>query len=379
MSEQQASPRVRQAMQRAVRLASRGHGLVEPNPMVGCVLLDENDRMISEGFHTRLGAAHAEVEALRAAGSRARGATAVITLEPCNHQGRTGPCTDALLQAGVRRVFYAVADPFPRAAGGAQRLRAAGMEVHQLRSSAAEELALPFLKRVLTRLPWITVKWAASIDGRIALSSKASKWISGERARRMVHRERGRVDAVMTGIGTVLADDPRLNARDVSIRRVAMRVVYDPLAHTPPQCAMLARAEDGRVAILVLPAALRDDEVAARAHALERAGATLVDLGTEGQVTPACAALFELGVSTMLVEAGGGLVGKLFAEQLVDEIFTFIGPIVIGDANAISSVRGLRTDAMTDAVHARLIAVRRRGDDALLHYRCTSLQSLGLQ
>ncbi len=378
MSDCASSFRFKRAMDRAVRLASRGHGFVEPNPMVGCVILDEDGNAISEGYHTRVGAPHAEVEALVRAGSRARGATAVVTLEPCNHQGRTGPCTQALIDAGVRRVVYAVADPFPRAAGGAQRLRDAGIEVLSISSPRAEELALPFLKRVVTQLPWMTVKWAASIDGRIALRSRASKWISGERARRMVHRERGRVDGVLTGIGTVITDNPRLNARETRVRRRAMRIVYDPLANTPLGCAMLEQSSEGQVVILALPEAARDAEVAARVRALEAAGARVVELGESGEMTPAFIALFAQGVSTVLVEAGGGLVGKLFAENLVDEVFSFVGPIIIGDANALSSVRGLRTDAMRDAIPARLLAVRRRDGDALLHYRCTSMASLGL-
>ncbi len=365
-------------MARAVRLASRGHGLVEPNPMVGCVILDDDGRTISEGYHTRIGAGHAEADALAAAAGRARGATAVVTLEPCNHQGRTPPCSEALIHAGVRRVFYAVGDPFPRAAGGAQRLREAGIEVAPLPSFDAEELALPFLKRVVTRLPWVSVKWAASIDGRIALQSRASKWISGERARRMVHRERGRVDAILTGIGTVLSDNPRLNARGEKIRRLALRIVYDPLANTPLDCALLEDAREGQVTILVLPESVRDTSAAARARALVAAGANLIELGESGEITPACRTLFDLGISTILVEAGGGLVGKLFAERLVDEIFSFVGPLIIGDANAIASVRGLRTDAMQQAIPARLLSVRRRDADALLHYRCTTLASLAL-
>ena len=236
MTPLQEEHRLRQAMTRAVRLASRGHGGAEPNPMVGCVLLDAELRTIADGYHAKCGGAHAEIEALRAAGARAQGSTAVVTLEPCNHHGRTGPCAEALINAGVRRVYFAVRDPSPLATGGAQRLRDTGIEVHQLRSTAAEELVLPFVKCMTQQLPWITVKWAASIDGRIALSSRDSKWISGERARHMVHRERGRVDAVMTGIGTILADDPRLNARGVALKRRAMRVIYDPLANTPPRC-----------------------------------------------------------------------------------------------------------------------------------------------
>ncbi len=375
----QEEHRLRQAMTRAVRLASRGHGGAEPNPMVGCVLLDAELRTIADGYHAKCGGAHAEIEALRAAGARAQGSTAVVTLEPCNHHGRTGPCAEALINAGVRRVYFAVRDPSPLAAGGAQRLRDAGIEVHQLRSTEAEELVLPFVKCMTQQLPWITVKWAASIDGRIALSSRDSKWISGERARHMVHRERGRVDAVMTGIGTILADDPRLNARGVALKRRAMRVIYDPLANTPPHAAVLERADEGKTVLLVLPQDVRDEATSARIRTLVEKGASLVDIGTRGEITPAMRTLFTMGVSTVLIEAGGGLVGKLFAEGLVDELFTFVGPLVIGDASAVSSVRGLRPDSMTDAVHARLIAVRRRDGDALLHYRFTSFASLGLQ
>jgi len=221
-------PAIRMLLDRAVRLASRGHGGAEPNPMVGCVIVDPEGRVVGEGFHARCGGPHAEIEALRAAGGRARGATAVVTLEPCAHRGRTGPCADALIEAGVARVLYAVPDPNPIARGGAARLREAGIAAERVRHAGADELARPFVKRMTTGLPWVSAKWAQSLDGAIALASGESKWISGGRSRAMVHRERGRVDAILTGIGTVL--DRRHRRQELAHHhRQRLRVlVFDP-------------------------------------------------------------------------------------------------------------------------------------------------------
>jgi diaminohydroxyphosphoribosylaminopyrimidine deaminase/5-amino-6-(5-phosphoribosylamino)uracil reductase len=305
--------RIRTLLGRAVRLAARGHGGAEPNPMVGCVIVDARGEVISEGFHRRCGGPHAEVDALAAAGERARGATAIVTLEPCAHRGRTGPCTDALRAAGIARVLYAVADPNPLAAGGGAQLSAAGIQAELFPHDGARELVLPFVKRVQTGLPWISAKWAQSIDGAIALANGDSKWLSCARSRRMVHRERGRVDAILTGIGTVIADDPQLTARGVRILR----------------------------------------------------------LGAGDTMRAPLATLAKEGVARVLVEAGGGVVGRLLREEILDEAWVFVAPFVIGDDLARRSVRGLTPAVLAAVARARLMSVRQRGTDALLHYRWT--------
>lgn len=352
-------------MDRAVRIASRGHGGAEPNPMVGCVISTAVGEPIAEGFHRRCGGPHAEIEALRAAGDRARGATAIVTLEPCAHRGRTGPCADALIEAGVARVVYAVPDPNPLARGGAERLREAGIVVDRLVHAAADELARPFIKRVTTGLPWVTAKWAQSIDGAVALADGDSRWISCARSRRMVHRERGRVDAVLTGIGTVLADDPRLTARDVRVQRVARRVIFDPQAETPIGSAVLDRS----VPCTILVGPSLDSGAMSRVERLRHAGARIVELGIGDALRPAFEQLASDGVATMLVEAGGGLVGRLVRERLLDEAWVFVGALLVADDHAVRAARGSAPSEIASIERARLLSVRRRGTDALLHYR----------
>jgi diaminohydroxyphosphoribosylaminopyrimidine deaminase/5-amino-6-(5-phosphoribosylamino)uracil reductase len=356
---------IRAFLDRAVRLAARGHGGAEPNPMVGCVIATAAGVQVAEGFHRRCGGPHAEIEALRAAGDRARGATAIVTLEPCAHRGRTGPCADALIEAGVARVIYAVRDPNPLACGGARRLIDAGIPAEHFAHAGAEELARPFVKRVTTRLPWVCAKWAQSVDGAIALGNGDSKWLSGARSRAMVHRERGRVDAVLTGIGTVLADAPRLTARGVRVQRQARRVVWDPDARTPPDAPIC----DGTAPTTLLVSATPDDGAAKRLDILRARGVDAIALGADGAVRPALAALAERGVATVLVEAGGGLVGRLMREQLIDEAWVFVAPMVIGDDTAVRAARGFAHSVLAEVPRARLLGVRRRGDDALLHYR----------
>lgn len=352
-------------MRRAVRVGSRGHGGAEPNPMVGCVIATPGGEAIADGHHRRCGEAHAEVDALRAAGARARGAVAIVTLEPCAHQGRTGPCSEALADAGIAAVVYAVADPNPLAKGGAQRLADRGVRTLHFPDAGAESLAAPFLKRVRTGMPWVTLKWAQSVDGRIALASGESRWISSSRSRAMVHRERGRVDAILTGIGTVLEDDPRLTARGVRVARAARRVIFDPQAETPPSSQVC----DGSVPTTLLVAPDLEGSAARRLAGLRARGLDAIELGPSDSLAPALRALSAAGVATILVESGGGLAGRLLAERLVDEAWVFVGPLVIGDSAAPGPVRGLDPRTMELVVSARLVSLRRRGGDALLQYR----------
>ncbi len=355
----------------AVRVASRGHGGAEPNPMVGCVIADRNGNVIADGYHRRCGGPHAEVDALAAAGSRARGALALVTLEPCNHRGRTGPCSEALVAAGVSEVIYAVADPNPLAKGGAARLRECGIRAFHVPHAAATELALPFLKRMHTGLPWISAKWAQSIDGAVALANGDSQWLSGTRSRRLVHRERARVDAILTGIGTVLEDDPRLTAREVRVHRAQRRVVFDPDARTPPDANVLKQDNESAAptTILVDPTSGNDLSFARRVDLLAARGARVMPLGPGGTLETALRALAGEGVSTLLVEAGGGLVGRLLREQLLDEAWVFVAPLLVADDVARRSARGLAPEVLAAIPRGRLLSVRRRGEDALLHYR----------
>jgi diaminohydroxyphosphoribosylaminopyrimidine deaminase/5-amino-6-(5-phosphoribosylamino)uracil reductase len=245
--------------------------------------------------------------------------------------------------------------------------------------AAADELALPFLKRVRTGLPWISAKWAQSIDGAVALANGDSQWLSGARSRRMVHRERGRVDAILTGIGTVLEDDPRLTARDVRVVRTPRRIVFDPDARTPLDANVLqttARGAESPVAqaatILVDMSSSTDTAFLRRVEALTARGATIVPLGRGGTIEPALRALAREGVATVLVESGGGLVGRLLRENLLDEAWVFVAPLLVADDVARRSARGLAPEVLAEIPRARLLSVRRRGADALLHYRWAS-------
>jgi diaminohydroxyphosphoribosylaminopyrimidine deaminase/5-amino-6-(5-phosphoribosylamino)uracil reductase len=330
-------------LRRAVRLALRGRGGAEPNPTVGCVLVRDG-RIVAEGFHRRCGEAHAEAMALARAGAAARGTTAYVTLEPCDHHGRTPPCSEALIAAGVARVVYATADPHPKARGGAARVEAAGIVVERLAIPEADELNRPFLRRI---------------------ASGDSKWLSNARSRALVHRERGRVDAIVTGLGTVLADDPRLTARGRGRRRVARRVVVDPQLALPDGRALL----DLREAPLAI-ATLEANRESPRGRELVARGVEFLPLGPSGEVKPALAALVERHqVATILVESGGGLLGRLFRENLVDECLVFVTPLVAGDPAAPGPVRGLTSDRVADLRRFRLVDSRRRGDDAVLRYR----------
>jgi diaminohydroxyphosphoribosylaminopyrimidine deaminase / 5-amino-6-(5-phosphoribosylamino)uracil reductase len=353
---------------RAARIALRGHGGAEPNPMVGCLLVDEHGTIVAEGFHRRCGEAHAEAMALARAGDRARGTTAYVTLEPCNHHGRTPPCSGALIRAGVRRVIYAQPDPNPIAVGGAETLRGAGIEVRCVSSPACDALNAAFLHRITSGLPWTIAKWAQTIDGAIATRSGHSQWISSERSRRMVHRERGRVDAIMTGLGTAIADDPQLTARGVRMRRRALRILIDP-ALEAPRTLRLFETADAPTIVASLPELVRGGP----ANGLRERGIDVMALGPRGEIRPLLAALArERSVATVLVEAGGGLVGNLFREGLVQEAWVFTAPRVMGDAEAPRALRGDAPTTIADARRFHLLSAHRRGDDLVARYRVMS-------
>ncbi|MEO3745819.1 bifunctional diaminohydroxyphosphoribosylaminopyrimidine deaminase/5-amino-6-(5-phosphoribosylamino)uracil reductase RibD [Plantactinospora sp. B5E13] len=316
-----------EAMRRAIVLAARGLGTTSPNPLVGCVLLDSGGEIVGEGFHAYAGGPHAEIVALAQAGERARGGTAVVTLEPCNHTGRTGPCTEALIRAGVRRVVVGVTDPNPVAAGGAETLRAAGVEVELgVRAAEAEAGNLAWLTAVRRNRPYLIWKYAATLDGRIAAADGTSMWITSEAARIDVHALRGTVDAVIVGVGTVLADDPRLtvrNLRDGSLAiRQPLRVVVDSEGRTPAD----ARVRDAAAPTWVATA----DEVGA---------------GADGKVDlPALlAALYQRGVRAALLEGGPILAGAFLAAGLVDKVVGYLAPKLLGAGPAALADAGPTT------------------------------------
>lgn len=316
-----------QWMAQALRLAELGLYTTSPNPRVGCVLVRDG-KLIGEGWHRRAGEPHAEVHALRAAGESARGATAYVTLEPCSHHGRTPPCADALIAAGVQRVVVATQDPNPLVAGqGIARLRAAGIDVEcGLMEAAARELNIGFFSRMTRGTPWVRSKIAASLDGRTALSNGASKWITGESARRDVQHWRARSCAVLTGIGTVLADDPQLNVREPATERQPLRVVVDSGLRISPGARIL---QDGPILIYT---ACTD---ATKQQSLKASGAEVVTLaGADGKVDlpGVMENLGRRGINEVLVEAGHTLNGGLMQAGLVDELVLYFAPQLLGNA-----------------------------------------------
>ena len=314
-------------MARALRLAARGLYTTTPNPRVGCVVVRDG-AVVGEGWHERAGESHAEIHALRLAGEAARGATAYVSLEPCNHHGRTPPCAEALLGAGVARVVVAMQDPNPLVAGeGMARLRACGIDVSSgLLEGQAQELNIGFVSRMERGRPWVRLKCAASVDGKTALLNGRSQWITGAAARRDGHAWRARSCAILTGIGTVRDDDPRLTVRDVATTRQPLRVVVDSRLETPLEAKILAGGN-------VLVACAIDD--AARAAKLRQRGAEVVALpNADGKVElpELMRELGRHGVNEVLAEAGFKLNGSLLRDGCVDELLIYLAPSLIGDA-----------------------------------------------
>ena len=315
-------------MRRALELAERGRGHVEPNPLVGAVI-KRDWTLIGEGWHEKFGQAHAEVNALAQAGVNARGATAYVTLEPCCHQGKTPPCTDALIRAGVARVVFALEDPFPQVAGqGAAKLRAAGIQVEiGVCATQARRQNAAYLKLLATGRPYVHAKWAMSLDGKIATKTGDSKWISNEASRRMVHDLRGRMDGILVGIGTVLSDDPLLTARPPG-PRVATRVILDTSAKISPCTQLVQTARQ----IPTLIATTSTD--GAILTPLTAAGCEVLTLRPDYEGKPDLQLLLdELGRrrwTNLLVEGGAGIFGKFFDRDAVDEVHLFVAPKLIG-------------------------------------------------
>jgi diaminohydroxyphosphoribosylaminopyrimidine deaminase/5-amino-6-(5-phosphoribosylamino)uracil reductase len=314
-------------MRRALELAARGLYTTDPNPRVGCVLVRDG-RIVGEGWHERAGEAHAEVNALRAAGEAAQGATAYVTLEPCAHTGRTPPCVQALIGARVSRVVYATADPNPLVNGaGVAALRAAGIDtVGEVLPAEARALNPGFFKRMRSGLPWVRVKLGASLDGRSALANGASRWITGPAARQDAQRFRARSSVVLSGSGTVLADDPALNVRLDGATRQPLRVVLDSALRVPPQ----ARMFDREGAALVFTASTD----AARRAELERRGVRVESVARAPQggleLTAVLRRLAQLEANEIWVEAGARLAGALLCARLVDEFIVYLAPSLLG-------------------------------------------------
>ncbi|MFE3906949.1 bifunctional diaminohydroxyphosphoribosylaminopyrimidine deaminase/5-amino-6-(5-phosphoribosylamino)uracil reductase RibD [Streptomyces sp. NPDC059153] len=344
------------AMRRAITLAARGLGSTSPNPVVGCVILDAAGRPAGEGFHQRAGGPHAEIHALRAAGDRARGGTAYVTLEPCNHTGRTGPCAQALIEAGVARVVYAVGDPNPQATGGADTLRAAGVKAEQgLLADEAESGNAAWLTSVRLGRPYVLWKYAATLDGRIAAADATSRWITSPESRADVHRLRAEADAVVVGSGTARADDPQLGVRGIEGAVQPLRVVVDTGAGAVrPGARVLDDAAPTLIAVA--------DDADAR-HLPEGAVLRLPRAATgPGLDVPALlAALHGRGIRSVLLEGGPTLAGAFVAAGTVDKVVGYLAPVLLGAGPTALADAGIST--ITDALRLDVTETVRIGPD----------------
>ncbi|MCC7205510.1 MAG: bifunctional diaminohydroxyphosphoribosylaminopyrimidine deaminase/5-amino-6-(5-phosphoribosylamino)uracil reductase RibD [Phycisphaeraceae bacterium] len=370
-------------MLRALSLARRGRGAVEPNPMVGAVLVRDG-KALAEGFHPRFGGPHAEIVALqtcRDAGLDPRGADLYVTLEPCCHQGKTPPCTDALIQAGIAHVLIATTDPNPLVAGkGTSKLRKAGIAVELgLCRRQAQQLIEPFAKFITRGLPYVTLKWAQTVDGLIATRENDSRWISNPLSRRWVHQQRALADAILIGIGTALADDPLLTARGVRARRQARRVVVDPSLRLPTSSRLIHSLEKSKAPPLLIAVRQRLlDKPPTRLRDMAKAGVGFIGLPPlSAKGDPSVLALEPLlrhlaaqfGATHVLAEGGSTLNGHLLRQGLGDELAVFIAPKLLGDAGAVPAVSGLRPARIDQATSLELRDTQRLGDDMLLTYR----------
>jgi diaminohydroxyphosphoribosylaminopyrimidine deaminase/5-amino-6-(5-phosphoribosylamino)uracil reductase len=352
-------------MKEALRLAARGRGHVEPNPMVGAVIV-RGGRVIGRGWHRKFGGRHAEVEALDSC-ANPKGADMFVTLEPCSRYGKTPPCTGAIVKAGLKRVVVACKDPTEGQKGkGLQALRRAGIEVETgLLEEEAQLLNAPFFKRTTTGLPYVTVKWAMSLDGKIATALGESAWISSEASRRVVHSLRGEMDAVLVGVNTVIRDDPLLTARHVRAKRTSARVVLDSMARTPLDSTLVQTASSVDTLIVVSP-----DAPKARTAALEKAGCAILPVRTRRKGFIELVDLLEfLGrrhFTNVLIEGGGEVIASAFEDRVVDRVLAFIAPKVIGGRKAVSPVEGVGVGKIRQAVTLTRTKVHRIGDDTLL-------------
>lgn len=355
-------------MHHALELAARGQGSVEPNPMVGCVLARDGQE-IASGWHERFGGPHAEVNAIQAAGGAdLSGATAFVTLEPCCHHGKTLPCTESLLKAGVSRVVAAVSDPFPQVAGGGiEQLKAAGVQVEVgCLEEEARRLNAPYLKLVSQQRPWIIAKWAMSLDGKLATRSGHSQWISGAPSREIVHRLRGRVDAILVGSRTAEVDNPLLTARPPGAR-VASRVIVDSMASLPLHSELVKTAREIPVLVAVGP-----DASQRNMQRLQQVGCEVLLFAASTRFERMLQLLDELGrrrLTNVLVEGGGQVLGGLFDAQQIDEVHVFVAPKLIGGERAPSPLGGAGLDRVPELPQLIDSVVETSGDDIYIHGR----------
>ncbi len=352
-------------MRRALQLAQQGQGQVEPNPLVGCVLVRQ-DNIVGAAGHQRFGGPHAEALALAEAGAAAQGATAYVTLEPCCHQGKTPPCSAALIQAGVTKVVVGARDPNPLVAGqGMAELRQAGVEVIEgVLAEEATRLIAPFAKLMTQAKPWVIAKWAMTLDGKLASRTGSSQWISGPESRAVVHQLRGRVDAIVVGRGTVVADDPLLTARPAGPRQ-ACRIVLDSQASLATDGQLFRTRDEAPLLVAVAASAPQKNR-----DRLARHGAEVLVLAGDDPPERVRSLLDQLGqrrLTNVLVEGGAGVLGAFFDAQHIDEVHAFIAPRLVGGRAALGAVGGQGLSEMSAALKLQHVTTASSGEDVHVH------------
>jgi diaminohydroxyphosphoribosylaminopyrimidine deaminase/5-amino-6-(5-phosphoribosylamino)uracil reductase len=365
----------RRWMQRALDLAERGRGLVEPNPLVGAVVV-RADQFVGAGWHERYGQAHAEVNALAAAGPAARGATLYVTLEPCCHHGKTPPCTDAIVRAGIERVVAAMPDPFPQVAGkGIALLREAGVYVDvDVAAAEARRLNAPYLKLLSTGRPYVHAKWAMSLDGKIATRTGDSRWISGAASRQWVHSLRGRMDAIVVGAATARRDDPLLTARPAG-PRTPVRIVLGGTGPLAPESQLVRTAREAPVLVVCADAA-----AAQGASRLREAGCEVLHIPAADRAAQIGPLLDELGrrrMTNILVEGGAGVLGSFRDAGAIDEVHVFVAPLLIGGAGSVPALTGRGATQIADALRLTDWQFETMNGDLLIHGRFERAEEQG--
>jgi diaminohydroxyphosphoribosylaminopyrimidine deaminase/5-amino-6-(5-phosphoribosylamino)uracil reductase len=349
------------SMRHALRLAAQGEGFVEPNPMVGAVI-QHHGEVIGEGFHRKFGGPHAEINAIADCHADTRGSTLFVTLEPCCHFGKTPPCVDAILKAGIRRVVVAVEDPFPAVKGkGIAALRAAGIEVDVgVLADEANYLLAPYLKRIRTGKPWVIAKWAMTLDGKIAAHDGTSKWTSSEASRAVVHQLRGRVDGIVVGSGTVIADNPALTARPPGPRS-ATRIVLDRSMKSPEDSEVFQSARQIPTLLITKDMSTADSQKRYR-----ELGVRIVELKSSesnDQIHELLSQLGALNMTNLLVEGGAGLLGAFLDAEAIDEVHVFVAPKLVGGVAAPSPIAGFGRAPISKALNLEGRQVTTHGCD----------------
>jgi len=352
-------------MKRALNLAKKGQGYTSPNPMVGAVVVKDGE-VKGRGYHQSIGQAHAEVNAIEDAGPQAKGATLYVNLEPCNHTGRTPPCTRKILQAGIKRVVVAMEDPNTKAGGGAVFLKEHGIEVHiGVCEEPAKKLNEAFVKYVRTKRPFVLLKCAATLDGRIATRSGDSRWVTAEKARKFVHRLRHAVDAIMVGVGTIHSDDPSLTTRlDSGNGLDPVRIILDTHLSISPSARIL-QLDSNSDTILVTGNRIAEK----KKRAVEKEGVRLIELpvNNEGiEMQPLLDRLGKMGITSLLVEGGSRVIASAFNSGIVDKILFFYGPKILGGDDGIPICQGRGPELMEDSIRVKDIRVQRFDDDVMI-------------